>query len=149
MHLALLQPDQPGNVGAILRLCACFSIPLHIIRPAGFPVSAPALRRAAMDYAHLVDIRLHDDWDSFAHAVPGRRVLLTAHGATPLPAFAFRPGDILLMGSESTGAPAHVHDAADARVRIPLAAGTRSLNLAVSAGIALAEALRQTDGFPT
>jgi len=121
---------------------------LHVVRPAGFPLSDKSLKRSAMDYADLVDVRVHDDWDAFRRDAPGRPVLLTAAGAEPLPRFRFTRGDILLMGSESAGAPGHVHELAAARVRIPVAAGARSLNLAVAAGIALAEALRQVKGWP-
>ena len=78
----------------------------------------------------------------------GRLILFTTRGATPLPGFTFRPDDILLFGSEPTGAPDHVHAAADERVVIPLKPGARSLNLSVSAGIALFEALRQTGTLP-
>jgi len=149
MRLALYQPDQAGNVGTILRLAACLAVPVDIIEPCGFPWNDRALRRAGMDYAEIAQVRRHSGWDGFAGALPGRLVLMTTQGAAPLPTAAFTPGDTILMGSESCGVPADVHARADLRVRIPQAAGTRSLNIAVAAGIALAEALRQTDGWPT
>lgn len=148
MRLALFEPDQPGNVGAAMRLGACLGVPVDVIRPAGFPLSEPSLRRAAMDYAELADVTVHDDWDAFRAALRGRLVLLTAAGATALPAFAFQDGDTLLMGSESGGAPPDVHGEAAARVRIPVAAGARSLNMAVAAGIALGAALGQLGAWP-
>ncbi|WOF45379.1 tRNA (cytidine(34)-2'-O)-methyltransferase [Sphingopyxis indica] len=150
MDLALFQPDIAGNVGTTLRTAACFGAAAHIVEPCGFPFSDGALKRAGMDYAVRANVRRHADWDAFRawSAAAGRRiVLLTTAGATPLPAFAFTPADMLLFGSESSGVPAHVHAAADARVAIPMRPGFRSLNVAVAAGIALAEALRQTKGF--
>lgn len=151
MEIALFQPDIAGNVGTTLRTAACFGIPAHIIEPCGFPFSDGALKRAGMDYATRANVTRHADWTAFrdsAAARGGRIVLLTTAGATPLPHFTFLPGDVLLFGAESSGVPPHVHDAADARVAIPMRPGFRSLNVAVAAGIALAEALRQTKGFP-
>jgi tRNA (cytidine/uridine-2'-O-)-methyltransferase len=150
MEIALFQPDIAGNVGTSLRTAACFGVPAHIIEPCGFPFSGAALKRAGMDYAARADVRRHADWSAFRGWAEGARkriVLLTTAGATPLPAFRFAPGDLLLFGAESSGVPPHVHDAAGARVAIPMQPGFRSLNVAVAAGIALAEALRQTKGF--
>ena len=154
MRLALFQPDIPPNTGTILRLGACLGVPVDIIEPCGFPIGERSFRRAGMDYLDLARITRHLDWPHFLDAIGHRRagaprlVLLTTKGSTPYTEFAFRPDDILLLGQEGSGAPAYVHQAADARVRIPLAAGVRSLNIAVAAGIVLGEALRQTDGFP-
>lgn len=148
MRLALYQPDQAGNVGTILRLAACLGVPLDVIEPCGFPWSDRALKRAGMDYIEIANATRHADWARFESGLAGRLVLLTTAGATRLDAARFRADDILLMGSESAGVPAEVHRCAGLRVRIPQAAGTRSLNIAVAAGIALAEAMRQTGGWP-
>jgi tRNA (cytidine/uridine-2'-O-)-methyltransferase len=148
MRLALFQPDQAGNVGSIIRLAACLGVGLDIIEPCGFPFSDRALKRAGMDYAELAAVTRHASWDDFQGALRGRLVLFTTKSASPLPEATFEAGDTLLFGSESTGAPSFVHDRAELRLRIPQAAGTRSLNLAVSAGIGVAEALRQTGGWP-
>ena len=148
MRIALYQPDQAGNVGTILRLAACMGVPVDVIEPCGFAFSDRALKRAGMDYAAIADVVRHEGWSSFEGARTSRLVLMTTRGATPLPLARFEPGDTLLLGSESAGVPEAVHECADLRVRIPQAAGTRSLNIAVAAGIALAEALRQTDGWP-
>lgn len=148
MRIALHQPDIAGNVGTILRLSACFDVAVDIIEPCGFPFSDRALRRSAMDYADAVRCVRHTDWAEFEAMVTGRIVLLTTRAAIPLPEACFRPDDILLLGSEGAGVPDIVHERADLRVRIPMKAGFRSLNVAVSAGIALAEALRQTEGWP-
>src|SRR5690349_24383332 len=112
MRLALFQPDIPGNVGAILRSCACFGVPVDLIEPLGFPWDDKRVRRAGMDYFDRVSITRHADWDSFRAATPGRLVLLTSRGSVPVTDIAFEPGDVILMGSESAGAPAHVHEAA-------------------------------------
>jgi len=151
MRLALFQPDIPQNLGAALRLGACLATPVDVIEPCGFPVSTPELRRAAMDYAEKAEIARHDGWSAFLAAPErklGRLLLFTTRGATPFHEFRFEPGDTLLFGRESVGAPEEVHAAAEGRLVIPLAPGARSLNLGVSCGIALAEALRQTGGFP-
>jgi tRNA (cytidine/uridine-2'-O-)-methyltransferase len=149
MRLALFQPAIPQNVGASIRLSACFGVELHVIEPTGFRFDDRAMKRAALDYGPLSHMTRHADWDAFQRdRGEGRLILFTTRGATPLPGFAFRPDDILLFGSEPTGAPDHVHAAADERVVIPLKPGARSLNLSVSAGIALFEALRQTGTLP-
>jgi tRNA (cytidine/uridine-2'-O-)-methyltransferase len=148
MRLALFQPDIAGNVGTILRLGACLGTPVDLIEPMGFPWSDRALARAGMDYAARAEVRRHADWEAFAAQVPGRIVLLTTRGGTRLDEARFAPGDTLLLGSESAGAPDFVHDRADLALRIPLAPEFRSLNVAIAAGIALGEALRQTGGWP-
>jgi len=148
MRIALFQPDIAGNVGTILRLAACFGVGVDIIEPCGFAFSDRALRRAGMDYADAAEFTRHDDWAAFQAHRAGRLALLTTRGATRLYDAAFRADDILLLGSESAGAPPHVHEAADLAVRIPLLPGFRSLNVAVAAGIALAEALRQSGSLP-
>ncbi|HEV2082104.1 MAG TPA: tRNA (cytidine(34)-2'-O)-methyltransferase [Brevundimonas sp.] len=138
MRLALFQPAIPQNVGACIRLSACFGVELDVIGPTAFALDDRAMKRAALDYGPLGHMTAHDGWDAYlASRAPGRLVLFTTKGATPLQHFAFRPDDVLLFGSEPTGAPDFVHAAADARVVIPIRAGARSLNLAVSAGIAV------------
>jgi tRNA (cytidine/uridine-2'-O-)-methyltransferase len=151
MRLALYQPDIAGNVGTILRLTACLGVPCDIIHPCGFAFSERALKRAGMDYAALADMREHDDWAAFeamANNTSSRIVLMSSKASTPLPEAKFQAGDILLMGSESAGAPPVIHERADVRIHIPMREGFRSLNVAVAAGIALAEGLRQTGQFP-
>jgi tRNA (cytidine/uridine-2'-O-)-methyltransferase len=148
MRLALYQPDIAGNVGTILRTAACLGAAVDLIEPMGFPWSNRALARAGMDYADRALVTRHADWADFAGAVPSRLVLFTTRGAVRLDEARFAPDDTLLFGSESAGVPEEVHARADLRVMIPMRPGMRSLNVAVSAGIALAEALRQTDGWP-
>ena len=148
MEIALFQPDIAGNLGTTLRTAACFGVPAHVIEPCGFPFSGAALRRAGMDYAAQAEVVRHADWDAFRAATRGRIALLTTSGAVRLDQATFAADDILLLGSESTGVPAHVHETADLRVMIPMRPGFRSLNVAVAAAMALGEALRQTKGFP-
>lgn len=149
MRIALYQPEIAGNVGAILRTATCFGIAVDIIEPCGFPFSQRGLKRAGMDYADHADITRHADWDAYRTASQGagRVVLFTTRGADPLPDFSFLADDRLLFGNESSGVPPEIHAAVDAHVVIPLRPGFRSLNVSVAAGIALAEALRQTKGF--
>jgi len=149
VKIVLYQPDIAGNLGAAMRLCACFDVPLEVIEPCGFPLTAKALRRTAMDYGAPNALIRHKNWGTFVAArEPGRLILLTTKAATALHDFQFQSCDTLLFGRESAGVPEHIHAAADARIIIPMTTGVRSLNLANSASIALFEALRQTDGLP-
>ncbi len=150
IRLALYQPDIAQNVGSILRLCACFGVPLDIIEPCGFPFDRQRVSRSALDYGGLAELSQHASWEAFRRQLtaPARLVLLTTKAAQPYHAFAFLPGDILLLGRESAGVPEEVHASADARITIPIRAQTRSLNVSHAAAIALAEALRQTHSFP-
>jgi tRNA (cytidine/uridine-2'-O-)-methyltransferase len=152
LRIALYQPDIAGNVGTILRLSACFGVPCDIIEPCGFPFSDKALKRAGMDYAAQAEMVRHTDWNSFRaemHHKSRRLCLLSSAASIPLPEVQFEADDVILLGSESAGVPADIHAEADLRIRIPMRPGFRSLNVAVAAGIALAEALRQTGQFPS
>jgi len=151
MRVALYQPEIAGNVGAILRLAACFNVPVDIVMPCGFAFSDARLKRAAMDYGRAATVDKHANFADFQRSCEdaGRRIILmSSHASIPLPDVVFQPDDVLLMGSESAGVPDDVRDLAALRVRIPMAPGFRSLNIAVSAGIALSEGLRQTGQYP-
>jgi tRNA (cytidine/uridine-2'-O-)-methyltransferase len=150
--LALYQPDIPQNTGAIMRLCACLGVEVHVIEPAGFDLSDRALRRSGMDYLVHVRLMRHRSWQDFSdwRREQGRRlVLLTTSATRPYADFAFAGSDILLLGRESAGVSETVHEEADARLVIPIATGLRSLNVATAAAMVLGEALRQTNGFPS
>ncbi|MGO4707268.1 tRNA (cytidine(34)-2'-O)-methyltransferase [Microvirga sp. 2MCAF38] len=150
-RLALFQPDIPQNTGTMLRLAACLGVPVEIIEPAGFDVSDRHLRRSGLDYLDKVAITRHISWNVFEdwRRMSGSRlVLATTKAAVPYTTFAFAPDDIILVGRESAGVPDDVHNAADARVIIPMEPGLRSLNVAVTAAMLLGESLRQTDAFP-
>ncbi|WP_421790693.1 tRNA (cytidine(34)-2'-O)-methyltransferase [Hyphobacterium sp.] len=144
MRLIFFQPDIPQNLGASIRLAACFGAGLDVIEPCSFPLKDKALRRAALDYRPLTDYQRYSSYEKWQQTrPPGRVILFTTKGATPLWNFAFQPGDQLMFGRESAGVPDEVHQNADERVVIPMAKGARSLNVSMSAGIALAEAMRQ------
>ena len=144
MRVALFQPDIPQNTGTILRLCACLGVPLDIIEPCGFTFNDKQLRRAAMDYGVLADVTRHLSWDQYQTVPRGRLVLLTTKATLGYSEFGFMANDSLLLGREQSGAPAEVHEAADARVLVQMRSGARSLNVAVAAAMVLGEALRQT-----
>lgn len=150
MRLALYQPDMPQNVGAAIRVAACFATPLDIVEPCGFPLTDKALKRTAMDYAARAEIVRHDSLAAFVATrsqSAARLILVETDGPVRLHDFVFAPGDTLILGRESAGSPPALYDVADAVIRIPLAAGARSLNVAVAGAVALAEAMRQTGSF--
>jgi tRNA (cytidine/uridine-2'-O-)-methyltransferase len=150
MRIALYEPDIPQNTGTILRLAACLGIEVHIVEPAGFPTSDRAFRRAGMDYLDRVRIRRHASWTAFEawrRNEQLRLVLFTTAAARPYLDHAYGRDDILMFGRESAGVPEAVHQAADARLVIPMRPGLRSINVAMAAAMALGEALRQTSGF--
>ncbi|HIP79809.1 MAG TPA: tRNA (cytidine(34)-2'-O)-methyltransferase [Kiloniellaceae bacterium] len=148
MRLALFQPDIPQNTGALIRLAACLGVPLDIIEPCGFLLDDKRLRRAGLDYHDKAELRRHSSWAAYQQQLKGRLLLLTTRGGTAYTDFGYERGDTLLLGRESAGVPDAVHDAAAARLVIPLRPETRSLNVALAGAMALGEALRQTDGFP-
>lgn len=144
--LALIEPDIALNVGACVRTAACFGTDLHVVEPCGFPFGPAAWRRAAMDYEDLAQVRRHVSWAAFEAWLGQenrRLILFTTKGAVDLWAADLHETDVFAFGSESRGASENVHRAADLRVRIPLRPGARSLNLAVSVGIAAAETARR------
>lgn len=146
MRLALFQPDIAQNAGSLMRLCACLGVAMDIIEPCGFVFSDRHLKRAGMDYMDKVDLTRHQSWDAFisSRALPSRIILMTIKTSGSYLDFAFRPGDILLAGSESAGVPADVHAVVDGSVTIPMQGNLRSLNVAIASAIILGEALRQT-----
>ena len=148
MRLCLFEPEIAGNVGAVMRLGACFGVPIDLIEPMGFEWDDRRVRRTAMDYIDHVDVSRHASFDEFRERTGGRLILFTTKGNASPYEFSFRPDDILLFGKESGGVPADVAAIADARLRIPIRGKVRSFNLATSAALALGEALRQTGEFP-
>jgi tRNA (cytidine/uridine-2'-O-)-methyltransferase len=146
LRIALYQPDIAGNTGTILRFAACLDLGVDIVEPAGFPLSDRALKRAGMDYLEMAALSRHADWNAFEswrRANTRRLVLLTTKAATSYTDFAFAAGDILLFGRESAGVPQESHQAADARLTIPMRPGARSINVALSVAMVAGEALRQ------
>ena len=150
MRIALYEPDIPQNTGTILRLCACLALEAHIVEPAGFPVTDRAFRRAGMDYLDRVAITRHGSFAAFEgwrHAERLKLVLLSTAAETSYLDHAYGNDQVLLFGRESAGVPAAVHAAADVRLRIPIAEGLRSLNVAMAVAMVAGEALRQTGGL--
>lgn len=150
--LVLYQPDIPQNLGAILRIGACFSMGVHVVEPCGFPLDDKRMKRSGMDYVEQAVFHRHASWEAFLSRrdrQPGRLVLLTTRASESYHGFSFQADDYLLFGRESSGVPEEIHTHADARLRIPMADGARSLNVAVSAGILAAESLRQLQRLPS
>ena len=154
MRLALYQPDIPQNAGAMLRLAACLGVGVDIIGPCGFLLDDRRLRRVGMDYLARVHITRHDSWTAFLDSGGGggggearRLVLLTTRAAEPYFRLKFTAGDTIVVGRESAGVPDEVHAAVAATVRVPMAPGLRSLNVALAAAMVLGEAMRQTGTF--
>jgi tRNA (cytidine/uridine-2'-O-)-methyltransferase len=149
MRIALFEPDIPQNTGTMLRLAACLGVEVHLIEPAGFPVSDRAFRRAGMDYLDQVALTRHPSWLDFERwrrAEGLRLVLFTTKATTSYLDHRYEARDLLLFGRESAGVPDHVHEAAEARLRIPMRAGMRSINVAMTCAMAVGEALRQAGG---
>ena len=149
MRIALFEPEIAGNVGAVLRLCACLGAAVDLIEPMGFEWDDRRVRRTAMDYIDHVSITRHAGFEAFrATAGSARLVLFTTKSTRSAYGFSFAADDILLFGKESAGVPAEIADACAAKVRIPMRPQVRSMNLATSAALALGEALRQTAALP-
>jgi tRNA (cytidine/uridine-2'-O-)-methyltransferase len=147
IRIALFEPDIPQNTGTILRLAACLGVEAHIIEPAGFPTDDRAFRRAGMDYLDQVAVMRHTSWEAFETwraAARARLILFTTRARVSYLDHAFRRGDVLLFGRESSGVAEKVHAAADTRLIIPMRTGLRSLNVAMAAAMAVGEAMRQT-----
>jgi len=149
MRIALFEPEIAHNVGAVLGLGACLGVAVDLIEPMGFAWDDRRVRRTAMDYIDHVEIVRHSDFSSFRNTIGEQRMLLfTTKSSQSAYDFAYRSDDVLLFGKESAGVPPAVAEACDTRLRIPVRPEVRSLNLAISAALALGEALRQTDALP-
>lgn len=150
LHVALYEPEIPGNAGNVARLCAATGSTLHLIGRLGFSFRHPEAKRAVMDYWEGVEHHRHVNHDDFRAAVRGRTVwMLSTRGERTIWNAAFAPGDVLLFGPESRGLPESLLSTDPERVlRIPMLPSARSLNLATAVGIALYEALRQTGFTP-
>ena len=149
MRIALFEPEIAGNVGAILRLGACLGAAVDLIEPLGFDWDDRRVRRTAMDYIDHVEVARYAGFDAFCATIgPARLVLFTTKAAQSAYDFAYRADDILLFGKESAGVPLAVAEACAVRLKLPIRAEVRSMNLAASATLALGEALRQTGGLP-
>ena len=145
MHIVLVEPEIPGNTGNIARLCAATGASLHLVRPLGFSVDDRYLKRAGLDYWHLVDIHYYDSVEEVLAAYPDApRFLLTTHAHRSYTRVEYTKDSLLIFGKESAGLPEAFRMAhEDEGIRIPMVPEARSLNLANSVSIVLYEALRQ------
>lgn len=148
-HIVLVEPEIPPNTGAIARTCAATSSPLHLIRPLGFKIDDHSVRRAGLDYWHLLDLHVHDNFSAFRSARPDQRLHLLSSGAERSYLEAdFQPGDALVFGKESVGLPRELLAEHGEHVwGIPTSGAVRSLNLSNSVAIVLFEALRRNGGL--
>jgi len=148
-HVVLHEPEIPPNTGSVARTCAATSSPLHLIKPLGFRIDDHAVRRAGLDYWHLVDLRVHDDWAGFRTAEPGRRVhLFSANTSASYLDADLEPGDALVFGRESVGLPPWLLEQhPSATWGIPTSGAVRSLNLSNAVAIVLYEAIRRAGGL--
>ncbi|MCU0803826.1 MAG: tRNA (cytidine(34)-2'-O)-methyltransferase [Burkholderiales bacterium] len=146
LEVVLYQPEIPANAGNVIRLAANAGVRLHLVRPLGFRLSDRALKRAGLDYAAIADVRVHPHWDGCRDALAGRRMYaFTTRGAVDHASAAFAPDDVLVFGPETRGLPDAVLAGFPTalRLRIPMRAGNRSLNLSNAVAIAVYEAWRQ------
>ena len=146
MHIALYKPDIPQNTAAIVRLCACLNLKIHIIEPCGFDLHDTRFKRVVMDYSEFCKIYKYEDYDKFLNKNKKKRiVLMTTKAKKNYHRFIFKKNDILLFGRESAGVPDSLHKTIKDKVKVPLNKRTRSLNVAMSVAIISAEALRQNN----
>lgn len=146
--IVLYQPEIPPNTGNIIRLCANTGADLHLVKPLGFPLDSTKMKRAGLDYHEFAKLTVHENFDDCLHALEGRRIFaLTTKGTTRPDKADFREGDVFLFGPETRGLPTEILDAlpAEQKLRLPMLAGSRSMNLSNTVAVMLFEAWRQND----
>jgi len=148
LSVALFEPEIPPNTGNIIRLCANSGVALHIIEPMGFELDDKRLRRAGLDYHEWTNIKLHDSFSALIQALPDSRLFaITTKGTRHYTEVAFEPTDVLLFGPETRGLPETVLNSlpAEQKIRIPMRANSRSMNLSNAVSVLVYEAWRQLD----
>lgn len=150
-RIVLVEPEIPPNTGNVIRLAANTGCSLHLIEPLGFSMDDKLMRRAGLDYHEYAEVKRHASWDSFVHSAcpdPARMFALTTRGSRHLHEQAFAPGDWFVFGAESRGLPEPLREqfAPAQRIRLPMRAGQRSLNLSNAVAVTVFEAWRQ-NGF--
>lgn len=148
IDIVLFEPEIPPNTGNIIRLCANTGVRLHLVEPLGFSMETKALRRAGLDYHEFADVTIHTNWSALRSTLNGRRLFaLTTKGSTPFHRTRFKEGDVLVFGPETRGLPPEILAGFEpgSRLRLPMQAGSRSLNLSNTVAIAVYEAWRQLD----
>lgn len=144
LHVVLFEPEIPPNTGNIIRLCANTGFQLHLIEPLGFKLEDKALRRAGLDYHEWARMQVHKSYDDFIASVAPKTIYaMTTKGSDCFSKATFKKHDALLFGPESRGLPEEIRDRCDGRIRLPMTAQSRSLNLSNCAAIAVYEAWRQ------
>ena len=149
-HVVLVEPEIPPNTGNIIRLCANTGARLHLIEPLGFPLDDAKMRRAGLDYHEYADMQVHADWTSFLveqQPDPSRLFAMTTHGSSILAEVRFEPGDVFVFGSETRGLSVTLRESFPLcqRIRLPMRAGNRSLNLSNAVAVTVYEAWRQNN----
>ena len=150
-NIILYQPEIPPNTGNIIRLCANTGIQLHLVKPLGFPLQDKQLLRAGLDYHEFTRIKVHENWADCTHSLQGHRIFaVTTKGKQRHDQVTYTAGDAFLFGAESCGLPVQIMETFPAlhRIRIPMVATSRSLNLSNAVAIIAYEAWRQV-GFPS
>ena len=148
ISIALYKPDIPQNTASILRLCACLGLKLHIIEPCGFNLNDSRFKRVIMDYVNQSSIIRYESFNELLNKNKKSRVILmSTKSEKSLFKFKFKKTDIILFGRESKGVPEYIHKEIKNKLKIPISSKTRSLNVATSASITAAEALRQIKIF--
>lgn len=147
-HIVLVHPEIPPNTGNVIRLAANTGCELHLVEPLGFSMEDRLLRRAGLDYHEFARVKRHTDWNALLQAQrpdPSRLFAFTTRGARRLDNVAWQPGDWMVFGSETAGLPSDLRErfAAEQRIRLPMRAGQRSLNLSNAVAVAVFEAWRQ------
>ena len=146
LKIALFEPDIPQNTAAIIRTCACLGAKLEIIEPCGFLLSDKRFKRVAMDYLNEKDIKFYKSADDFFRYKENQRIILmTTKASISYTKFKFNDNDTILFGRESAGVPANVHKLIKNKLKIPMKNNKRSLNIASSVAIILAESLKQNE----
>lgn len=148
LHIALFEPEIPPNTGNIIRLAANTGAQLHLIEPLGFSLEEKKLRRAGLDYSEFAALQVHPDFAAFQDSVAGQRLFaMTTKGSQTHSEAHFQEGDVLLFGPETRGLPAHILDSLPAtqKLRLPMVANSRSLNLSNAVAVTLYEAWRQLE----
>ena len=148
MHIALYKPDIPQNTAAIIRLCSCFSLKLHIIEPCGFNLNDLRFKRVVMDYIGFSKVFRYEDFKQFISKNSNSRIILmTTKAKKTYHKFKFKKNDILLFGRESAGVPKALHLKIKDKLKVPINKNTRSLNVAMTVAIVASEALKQLNLF--
>jgi len=144
-----VEPEIPPNTGSIARTCAATQTPLHLVEPLGFRIDDRSLKRAGIDYWHLVQVAVHASFEAFTQAQPDARIhVFTGHASRSYLEADLEPGDALVFGKESVGLPAELVQAYPTRTwGIPMSGGVRSLNLSNAVAVVLFEALRRHQGL--